>query len=60
MTSITIVPYDWSLVSWPHYFTPQKHLQRTHTFITENESNLDVAVGKAIADNFDDNIELHF
>ena len=41
-------------------FTPQKHLQRTHTFKTENESNLDVAVGKAIVDNFDDNIELDF
>ena len=28
--------------------------------MTENESNLVVAVGKAIADNFDDNIELDF
>ena len=53
-------PIDWSLVSWTHYFTPQKHLQRTHTFMTENESNLVVAVVKAIADNFDEIIELDF
>ena len=35
-------------------------LYSVHTFITENESNLVVAVVKAIADNFDEIIELDF
>ena len=36
------------------------HTSKAFTKDTENESNLNVAVGKAIADNFDDNIELDF